>query len=41
MREKDDKMDRIMKEHDYQLSKMSRNSESEKENLKRDYDALI
>ena len=41
MREKDDKFDRSQKEYEFQLSKLTRNSETERENLKREYDGLI
>lgn len=38
MREKDDRFDRSQKEHEYQVSKMSRTYDTDKEALKRDYE---
>lgn len=41
MRDKDDKLARLEKEHEYHISKIARNHETDKENLKKDYEDLL
>jgi hypothetical protein len=38
MKDRDERQERLIKEHEYQISKMIRNYESEKESLKKDYE---